>query len=273
MKIFEKIKEKGMLMVAHRGSCGGNIPCNSLEAFQIALNHGADVIELDVEKSKDGVLFIQHPGMEHVHLGLKDSLINYTSEEISKMHLLNEDLTPTQYTIPTLETALLFLKDRCIINIDKFWENPKEIAALVENLGMQDQVLIKTDPKEEYLDAIEKYAPTLPYMAIVRKEDCISEKMATRNINYVGTEVLFTSEDDEVCSDAYISKMHANKKIVWVNAIVYNYLEDLSAGHNDDVSLIKDPKLGWGWCRDKGFDLIQTDFVLACRLYLENNRK
>ena len=40
--------EKKVLIAAHRGSCGGNIPCNSLPAFQIALNYGADIIELDV---------------------------------------------------------------------------------------------------------------------------------------------------------------------------------------------------------------------------------
>lgn len=263
------LKTKRPLLVAHRGTCGGNIPCNSLAAFQIALNHGADVIELDVERSKDGVLFIQHPGMEWVHLGLNDSLKNYTSDEIRKMFLLNEDHTKTQYPIPTLEEVLLFLKGKCVVNIDKFWENPKEITQLVDRLGMAEDVIIKTEAKEEYLMDVEKYAPHLPYMTIVRNKDELTDVISKRNINYIGAEVLFTSETDEVCQESYIKKMHDQGYIVWANSIVYNYQDVLAAGHNDDVSLIKDPGLGWGWLAKRKFDLIQTDFVLASKIYLE----
>ena len=263
--------KKRPLIVAHRGTCGGNVPCNSIEAFQIALNHGADVIELDVERSKDGVLFIQHPGMEWVHLGLNDSLKNYPSDEIKQMVLLNEDHTKTQYHIPTLEDALLFLRGKCIVNIDKFWENPKEITELVDRLGMTNEVIIKTEAKEEYLNDVEKYASHLPYMTIVREKDTLTDVIKLRNINYIGAEVLFTSEEAEVCQKQYIEKMHNEGLIVWSNSIVYNYQDVLSAGHNDDISLIEDPQKGWGWLADKGYDLIQTDFVLACKLYLERN--
>ena len=238
--------KKRPLIVAHRGTCGGNIPCNSIEAYQIALNHGADVIELDVDISKDGVLFIQHPGMEWVHLGINDRLKNYDSDKIKQMCLLNADHTKTQYSIPTLEEALLFLKGKCIVNIDKFWENPKEITELVDRLGMANEVIIKTEAKEEYLNDVEKYAPHLPYMTIVRKKDTLTDVIKQRNINYIGAEVLFTSEEDEV----YISEL--------LDKINY-------------VSLIQDPELGWGYLARKGFDLIQTDFVMACNLYLSQN--
>ena len=46
MNMMEMIKEKKILLVAHRGVCGGNIPCNSLQAFRSAINMGADMIEL-----------------------------------------------------------------------------------------------------------------------------------------------------------------------------------------------------------------------------------
>ena len=39
------------LIVAHRGVSGGNIPCNTLAAYEIALRQGADMIEIDVEMS------------------------------------------------------------------------------------------------------------------------------------------------------------------------------------------------------------------------------
>lgn len=66
--IFETAAER-VILCAHRGVWGGNIPCNNTLAFDIALSHGADMIELDVTRSADGELFIFHPGKETRHIG------------------------------------------------------------------------------------------------------------------------------------------------------------------------------------------------------------
>ena len=55
--IFESAKDHH-LVVAHRGACGGNIPCNTMAAYEIALKQGADMIETDISRSKDGKLLI-----------------------------------------------------------------------------------------------------------------------------------------------------------------------------------------------------------------------
>lgn len=57
-----------VLIVAHRGVSGGNIPCNTMAAYEIALKQGADMLEVDVSCSLDGKLFLFHPLMEHAHL-------------------------------------------------------------------------------------------------------------------------------------------------------------------------------------------------------------
>ena len=56
----EKAKEN-IIVVAHRGVTGGNIPCNTLASYEIALKQGADMIEVDVSISADGKLFLFHP--------------------------------------------------------------------------------------------------------------------------------------------------------------------------------------------------------------------
>ena len=38
-----------------------------------------------------------------------------------------------------------------------------------------------------------------PYMTIVRKKDTLTYVIKQRNINYIGADVLFTSEEYEVC--------------------------------------------------------------------------
>jgi glycerophosphoryl diester phosphodiesterase len=90
-----------------------------------------------------------------------------------------------------------------------------------------------------------------------------------RNINYVGAEVLFSDECSEVGSEAYVQKLHRDGKLVWVNSIIYDNKVQLVAGHNDDISAAGDPDRGWGWLADRGYDLIQTDWPLMMRLYLE----
>ena len=40
-----------VLVAAHRGTWMGNIPCNTIMAFNTALAEGADIIELDLSRS------------------------------------------------------------------------------------------------------------------------------------------------------------------------------------------------------------------------------
>lgn len=269
MDIFQMVKDRKLLLAAHRGSCGGNIPCNSMGAFKAAIMQKADIVELDVEKSLDGELFIQHPGMEKVHLRMNDSIKHYPSSVVEKLVLSNSDLSRTEYNILRFEEAMRFLKGKCIVNIDKFWENPELIANAVRKLDMADDVIIKCYEKPEQFDDVEKYAPDLPLMVMVKKEDNCHKELMSRNVRYIGKEVLFKSEDDPIASKDYLDMMHRDGKLVWANAIVYNYKAVLSAGHTDDISVTEDPELGWGWLADHGFDIIQTDYMCNCRIFLE----
>ena len=51
--------QKRPLIIAHRGA-SADFPENSLDAFSGALQQGADWVELDVRRSKDGVLVVHH---------------------------------------------------------------------------------------------------------------------------------------------------------------------------------------------------------------------
>ena len=50
--IKELRKEKGVLVAAHRGTSAGNIPPNSIAAFDIALKEGADILEITISRLK-----------------------------------------------------------------------------------------------------------------------------------------------------------------------------------------------------------------------------
>ncbi len=126
---------------------------------------------------------------------------------------------------------------------------------------------MKTSPKEEWFKQIEEYAPELPYMPIIQSNDKITDMLLTRKLNFIGAEVLFDKDDEETASDEYIEKMHKHGLLLWVNAIIYNYKKQLSAGHSDDVSIIGKMDDGWGWLADKKYDIVQTDWMLPIREY------
>ena len=90
------------------------------------------------------------------------------------------------------------------------------------------------------------------------------------NINYIGAELVFKTEESSVIQPEYIESMKKRGKTLWGNAVLYNYKIPLSAGHTDDVSMIDDPDKGWGWLVDHGFDIIQTDWTYQCCKYLKD---
>lgn len=267
------LSQKKPLLAAHRGVCGANIPCNTLAAYAIALQQGADIIELDVSKSLDGELFAFHPGMEPVYLKCGKMISEMTAKEVREVPLLNQDEVPTHYRVPTLEEALAFLKDKAYINVDKFWTDVEGITACIRRAGVERQAIVKTYLEEDALREVEKFAPDLMFMPMVRHKDESTEMLLKRNINLIGNEVLFDRETDEVISDAYIAEMHRKDLLIWANAIVYNEKDVISAGHTDDVSLTEDPDLGWGWLIRKRVDIIQTDWPLMLKQYIDSRKQ
>ena len=73
------------IIVAHRGVAGGNIPCNTIPAYETALKQGADMIETDLNMTSDGKLIIFHPVMERRHLGKDVYVDTMPWEEVKEL--------------------------------------------------------------------------------------------------------------------------------------------------------------------------------------------
>ena len=46
----------------------------------------------------------------------------------------------------------------------------------------------------------------------------------------------------------------------------------LAAGHNDNISAPGRMDEGWGWLLDHGFNMIQTDWPMMLRHYMEHRK-
>lgn len=259
-----------MMIVAHRGIAGGNIPCNTIAAYDAALCQGADMIELDVSRSTDGVLYAFHPGMEYAHLRSERRIDAMHSWDVGQQRFVNQDGTPTDLRVNTLDEVFEHLKGRCYINVDKYWEHVGPITEAIRRHQIAEQILVKSWPSDEVFRTMEEAAPDISFMVLQRDRDEVSEYLMTRPLNYIGVEALFAKEDSEFASEEYVRRMNEKGLIVWANSIVYNYREVLAAGHNDDVSVVGRPDEGWGWLMDRGYNLLQTDWPLALKLYAQS---
>ena len=257
-------------IVAHRGAAGSNIPCNTIPAFDIALKGGASILEMDLFKSTDGKIFIFHTGKEPYQLNKNIDLTKLDSKEIKKLRLINVDFNPTQWGINSFDDILEHFKGRCILNLDRIGDCISDVIKVVERHNMKDQVLLKHAPIPSVLKIIEDVAPDYMFMPIYMEEDNASEIIEKMNINYIGAELVFKTEESSVIQPEYIESMKKMGKTLWGNAVLYNYKIPLSAGHTDDVSMIDDPDKGWGWLVDHGFDIIQTDWTYQCCKYLKD---
>ena len=258
-----------LIIVAHRGVSGGNIPCNTMTAYEIALKQGADMLEVDVDCSIDGKLFLFHPMMERAHINRPVILSLLPYSAVKKFRYVNQDNARTPYGVCDFDEFLETFNDRCFINIDKFWQNPRKIYDAIVRHGMLDQVLVKSKPSPKVYSWLEEAAPELAYMPIVRNRHDSHEELKRRNINYVGAEILFETETQPIIDPRFIETLRNEGILLWGNTIVYSMHDCISAGHNDDTAFTVSEDYGWGWVADLGLDIIQTDWPMMLIDYLK----
>ena len=255
-------------VAAHRGVAGGDIPCNSMHAFEAAILQGADVLELDISVSLDGTLYVFHPYKEPLFLGTKKWIHEMHDDEVDALRLINSDGARSREGVPRFEDCLDRFGPRAVLNVDKFWTDIPRISAAVRRHHMEEQVIVKAPLGQDTLKLIEQYAPDLPFMPLIYDDDETHEALLKNpRIRYIGAEVLFQSDDSPLCSPAFIDRVHGDGCILWVNAIVYDPDTQLAAGHSDDTALYGHPDEGWGQLISRGFDILQTDWPMALKAY------
>ena len=105
------------------------------------------------------------------------------------------------------------------------------------------------------------------YLPILR-DPAVLDRVRHYKVNLYGAEVIFETEDHVFCSGEFIEGMHRDQKKLWVNAITLDDTTKLTAGHDDNSAILQDMDQAWGWLVDKGYDIIQTDWPLLLKTYI-----
>ncbi len=76
---------------AHRGA-SAYAPENTLMSFYLGIMQGADGIETDIQRTKDGVLVLYHDMSLNRAFGIEGSIADYTFDELQRLSVTNNGL-------------------------------------------------------------------------------------------------------------------------------------------------------------------------------------
>lgn len=124
-------------IVAHRGA-NRFAPENTFAAADLALEQGADYIELDVRESADGVLYVHHDETLDRTTSGRGPLGETLSRDIDALDAGSWfDPRFAGLRVPRLDAYLAHLRGRCGVYIELKNCDPAKVATLVRALGMQ----------------------------------------------------------------------------------------------------------------------------------------
>lgn len=117
--VIDKIKEltKNQILVCAHRAYHKFVPENSLASIKQAIDAKIDIIEIDVNTTKDGILVLMHDNEIDRTTNGKGYISNYTYAELQQFSLtFNGEVT--NHKIPTLNQVLSLAKDKIILNLD-----------------------------------------------------------------------------------------------------------------------------------------------------------
>lgn len=246
-----------VFVVAHRGDWR-HAPENSVAAIEHSIDVGVDVVELDLQLTRDSVLIVMHDAaLDRTTTG-KGKVADWTLDSIRTLRLKNGCGIRTKHTVPTLEEALLAAKGRVLVNLDKADRYFDLVVPVLERTGTTRQIVMKgSKPADEVLALYGKYLDEVIYMPVVNLDrENAAELMRgyVSDLKPAACELLYARAEDTALPLRMRDTLRG-RALIWYNTL----WDTLCGGHDDDLSL-EDPDAAFGYLVDTlGARIIQTD--------------
>ena len=173
-------------VTAHRGN-SGDFPENTIPAFQSGIDVGADWIELDILRTKDGQLVVIHDRTTR-RVGDQDlAVATSTYDQLAKVDVAVDfrrrmaktvQQCPVQ-RIPLLKDVLrlVMTQDRTRVSIQPKMNCVADAVALVKSMKAERWVGFN-DGKLEYMAEVKRLARDIPVFWDIRKDTKIDDDIA-----------------------------------------------------------------------------------------------
>lgn len=259
---------RSVLVVAHRGDWK-TAPENSIKSIESCIEMGVDIVEVDVQKTKDNHLILMHDYSVNRTTDGRGRVSNLTLAQIKKLRLKRFDGTTTNERVPTLEEALLTIKGKCMINLDKASRYIEDVSALVCKTGTEKHVILKGSGTPDHLPAHFNRMPFVPiFMPIIYGGRKYNHSLIYAYINELeppAYELIFRYDNDSIISPNYVYMMKTGNARIWVNSL----FDEICGGHTDR----NNPFESWEWMLERGVNIIQTDEPALLLDFLRNKKR
>lgn len=170
-----------MINYAHRGA-SEYAPENTLSSFYLGLVMGANGIETDVKRTKDGVLVLFHDDTLERVTGVKGSVSDYTLKELSKFKVTGNSTCGFYDRIVTFRE---FLEKFASYDISFAIELKtdgieKEVVDLIREFGIEKKTTV-TSFKFDYIKKTKEYAPDIR-VGFLTNSDGVADIEKLKNI-------------------------------------------------------------------------------------------
>lgn len=257
-------------MVASRKGNTHYAPENSLSAIELAVNDGADIVEIDIKETVDGVLILMDDDTVTrtcYGYGEKTAVADMSYNEIRSLKLLmgkgGASATKTEHTVPTLEDVFKN-KQNCLYLLDADWELKDKIYTLAEKYNMLDNVIFyicdaKTDEIAQWKSTLSEVPMIMTYFkgnvifaatAGIEKTASVSDGIQLATKNPYG--VIF---GETVQNAAYENK---------IRTMAAPCYPELCGDRKDTAEY-------WDDLISRGFNIILTDYAAELRRYVNDS--
>ncbi|MER8694885.1 glycerophosphodiester phosphodiesterase family protein [Mesorhizobium opportunistum] len=265
---------------------------NSLAAVEGSIAMGAEIVEVDIRRSKDGEFVVMHDSWLDRTTTCKGEVVKYTLAELKSCRLVIEGARAvTNETVSTLREMLMATRDRILINLDNKLEvgDLPGMIAVARDLGMADQVIVKENLWNQGRITAVKAAMAaiggVQFMPIIADDavhdagfaESVDHAFAPRAIELInwraGAQTL-----TETGGPLFSTRMRAaavrGDWHIWADtyAIVGKPGGFLAGGRGDELAVQASlPREAWGFWADRGATIIQTDEPKAAIGWLAAN--
>ena len=263
----------GLIVIAHRGcheAAPGHklasTPENSPAALMQCVALGADVMETDVRRSRDGHLVIMHDERVDRTTDGTGKIADMTLAQLKALRLRQDEGGPTaaitDERVQTLDELLALAKDRIVLNLDVKDAIYGEVVDAVHRAGAQDRVIVKTfaGVASVPLAAIAPY-DRVPFAPILITADpdavdvpLIIDQQMRGAVKPIAVELPVLPV---TTLPSVLRRAKALGVPVWINTLFHGFV----TGMGGDPEARRDPAAVWGRLADMGARLFQTDAV------------
>lgn len=251
-------------IVAHRADWQ-DYPENSLPAIEGSIALGLEMVEIDLQRTKDGELVLMHDAtLDRTTTG-RCRVADFTLAEIRALQLRDRLGRPTHFRVPTLREALGVAHGRILLNLDKSYRYFREVLPLLEATGMTGQTLVKgsgtvAEVRAEHHDLLAKVA----YMPVARFKKPRAVGFVRdwiREAKPDAIEMVYAEWTPEV-AEAFALCRESGVRI-WVDTLS----PQLAGGLSDELAQT-DPDGVYGILLQRGVSIFQTDRPRLLQGYL-----